>query len=157
MTRKEEVLAAFDEAWSDPICESLVLALDGVTEEMAAYQHSIYSEVEGEDSYPPAGTILWHLVHLAHCYRSYASAVTRRPAEPSEVSPPLASSLGEAILNLKRDRETFWNAIATVSEGQLDDKVFNYKTVAHLLRMSVRHDAWHAAQIAVVKRMYRMR
>ncbi len=39
MPRKEEILASFDDAWSDPIRESLTLALNGVTEEAAAYQH----------------------------------------------------------------------------------------------------------------------
>ncbi|HZK76344.1 MAG TPA: DinB family protein [Candidatus Kapabacteria bacterium] len=157
MTRKSEILAAFEDAWSDPICESLTLALNGVPEESVSYQHPIYSDTKQEEDYPPAGTILWHLVHLAHCYRSYTSTIARRPEAPEDTSPPTSSSLAEAILNLKRDREGLRNAIAAVPEDQLDDNVFDYDSVAQLVRMIVRHDAWHASQIAVVKRMYRMR
>lgn len=157
MTRKSEILAAFDDAWSDEKCESLTLALDGVTEEQAAYQHPIYSEVEPKQGYPSSGTILWHVVHLAHCCRSYASTIERRPEAPEECSPPPADSLARAILNLKRYRDALRTTIVSVPDDQLDDKVFDYDSIAQLVRMSVRHDAWHAAQIAVVKRMYRMR
>jgi len=157
MTRKSEILASFDDAWGDPICESLTLALTGVTEASAVYQHPIYSDTKQEEDDPPAGTILWHLVHLAHCYGSYASTIARRPEAAEDTSPPIARSLAEAISNLKRDREGLRNAIAAVPESQLDDKVTDYDSVAQLVRMIVRHDAWHASQIAVMKRMYRMR
>lgn len=156
MTRKEEILASYDDVWSDLICESLTLALSGVTDEAAKYQHPIYSDTEQEEDYPPGGTILWHLVHLAHCYRSYTSTIARRPEAPEDTFPSTASSLVEAIVNLKRDREALRKAIAEVPESQLDDKVQGYHSVAHLVRMIVRHDAWHASQIVLVKRMYRM-
>ncbi|HET6400349.1 MAG TPA: DinB family protein [Candidatus Kapabacteria bacterium] len=156
MTRKEEILAAFDDAWGYK-WESLESVLNGITEEAAAYQHPIYSEVEREEGYPPAGTILWHLVHLAHCYRHYAGTIEQRPKEREEMPVPEANSLAEAISNLKRYRAELQSAIASVPEDRLDDEVFDYDTVAYLVRMIVRHDAWHASQIAVAKRMYRMR
>ena len=156
MTRKEEILAAYDDAWSYK-WESLTAALSGVTEEETAYQHPIYSDAEREEGHPPSGSILWHLVHLAHCYRHYVSAIERRPESSEEFPPPEAGSLAEAISNLKRYRAELRNAIASVPEEELDDEVFNYKTVAQLARMTVRHDAWHASQIAIAKRLYRMR
>ena len=156
MTRKEEMLAAFEDAWSYK-WESLESVLDGITEEEAAYQHSVYSEAEREEGYPLAGTIMWHLVHLAHCYRHYANAIERRLTPHEELPVPNADSLAEAISNLKRYRAQLRNAIVSVPEDQLDDEVFGYDTVAHLVRLTVRHDAWHGSQIAVVKRMYRMR
>ncbi len=156
MARKSEILAAFDDAWSYK-WESLESVLDGITEEVAAYRHTIYSDVEREPGYPPSGTILWHVVHLAHCYRHYANGIERRPAPHEEFPVPEAHSLAEAISNLKRYRAELRNAIASVPEDRLDDKVFDYDSAAHLVRMIVRHDAWHASQIAVVKRMHRMR
>ena len=156
MTRKEEILAAYDDAWSWR-WESLTAALNGITDEEAAFQHPIYSDVEREEGHPPSGSILWHLVHLAHCYRHYVSAIKRRPDAPEEFPPPEASLLAEAISNLERYRLELRTAIASVPEEELDDEVFNYKTVAQLARMTVRHDAWHASQIAIAKRLYRMR
>jgi hypothetical protein len=156
MTRKEEILAAYDDAWSYK-WESLTAALNGVTEEEAVYQHRIYSDVEREAGHPLSGSILWHLVHLAHCYLHYVSAIERRPEASEEFPPPEANSLEEAIANLKHYRAELRNAIASVPEEQLDDEVSNYKTVAQLARMTVRHDAWHASQIVIAKRLYRMR
>jgi hypothetical protein len=156
MTRKEEILAAYDDAWSYK-WESLDYALNGVAEEEAAFQHPVYSDAERERGHPPSGSILWHLVHLAQCYLYYASAIERRPSEPEEIPPPEADFLVEAISNLKRCRAKLRAAITSVPEQELDDEVFNYKTVAQLARMTVRHDAWHASQIVIVKRLYRMR
>lgn len=156
MTRKDEILAAYDDAWSWR-WESLTTALNGVTEEEAAFQHPIYSDVEREESHPPSGSILWHLVHLAHCYRHYVSSIELRPKQGEDYPPPEANSLAEAISNLKLYRAELRNAIASVPEEQLDDEIFNYKTVAQFARMTVRHDAWHASQIAIARRLYRMR
>jgi hypothetical protein len=156
MTRKEEMLAAYDDAWSWR-WESLTAALNGISEEEAAYQHPIYSDVEREVGHPPSGSILWHVVHLAHCYRYYVSTIERRPEAPEAFPPPEAHLLAEAISNLKQYRVELRNAIASVKEEELDDAVSDYKTVAQLARMTVRHDAWHASQIVVARRLYRMR
>jgi uncharacterized damage-inducible protein DinB len=156
MTRKEEILAAYDDAWSYK-WESLTAALKDVTEEEAAYQHPIYSDVEREDGHPPSGSIMWHVVHLAHCYRHYVSTIERRPGSSEAFPPPEANSLTEAIANLIRCRAELRSAIASVDEAELDGEVSNYKTVAQLARMTVRHDAWHASQIVIAKRLYRTR
>ncbi len=156
MTRKEEMLAAYDDAWNWR-WESLTAAVQGISEEEAAYQHPIYSDTEREAGHPLSGSILWQLVHLAHCYRHYTSAIERRPEATESFPPPEAHSLAEAIAHLERDRATLRSAIAAVPEAELDDAVSDYNTVAQLVRMTVRHDAWHASQIVLAKRLYRMR
>jgi DinB family protein len=156
MTRKEEILAANDDAWHYK-WESLSVVLNDITEEEAIFQYPVYSGVERQIGYPPSGTILWHLVHLAHCYLDYTSTIECRPSAPGEISPPSSYSLSEAITKLKHYRYQLRTAIASVPEDELDNEVFNYGTVAELARMTTRHDAWHGSQIAIAKRLYRMR
>jgi len=156
MTSKEELLAEFDEAWSHP-WESLGAILKDVSEEEAWYQHKIYAKEEREEGHSPSGTILWHLVHLGQCYRWYRSWISSRPNKPSEVLPPEATSLAEGIVNVKLCRDELRDCLSSLSEEQLNEKLYGGKTVIDLARASVRHDAWHGGQIAVAKRLYRMR
>ena len=87
MTSKEELLAAFDAVWSHP-WESVESILKDVSEEEAWYQHPIYSKEERKAGHPPSGSILWHIVHLGHCYRWYKAMILLRPDKPTEPPPP---------------------------------------------------------------------
>lgn len=156
MTRKEEILAAYDDVLSHP-WESLDSALKDVTGEQAEYQHAAYIDEPDELHYPKAGTILWHLVHLAHCYRHYAPAIKERPIRPPEPEAPEANTLEEAINNLLSYRKQLRDVIEATSDDGFEEKMGNGKTVAEFLRSVIRHDAWHAAQIVVVRRLYKTR
>ena len=156
ITRKDELLAAFDDAW-DHKWESVSYALNGVRDDEASYQHSAYSDVPPDEGYPPAGTILWHLVHLAHCYVNYTERIKQRPSELQELSPPKYDSLSNAIENLKVARSAFRETIASLSDEQLDDLLYYGKPVIDLARSTIRHDVWHASQIAVARRLYKLR
>lgn len=156
MTRKDELLAAFDDAW-DHKWESVSYALNGVTEDEAIYQHPAYRDVPLEDGYPPAGTIMWHLVHLAHCYVNYTARIQSRPNEPEELPPPIYELLSDAIQNLRVVRSVFRETIETLTEEGLDDRLYYGTPVIDLARSTVRHDVWHASQIAVARRLYKHR
>ncbi len=156
MTCKDEMLASYDAAW-DREWESLQSVLKNLTEEEARYQHPSYSGEPHEPGLPPPGSIYWHLVHLPHCYRHYVNIIRSRPAEPAEVPPPASQSVEEAIANLLLDRADLRDAIAELSEEQLDEKLYYGGTVVDLVRGTVRHDAWHGGQIAVARRLYRTR
>jgi hypothetical protein len=156
MSRKQELLLAFDDAWSYK-WESLWVVLDGVTDEEAFYQHPVYSDTEQEPMHPPSGTILWHLVHLGQCYLHYRERIIHRPENTEAPDPPEAHSLEEGIQNLKRCRKMLRDTFESLQEEELEDKYYGMHTVAELARMVVRHDAWHSAQIAVARRLYRMR
>jgi uncharacterized damage-inducible protein DinB len=153
MTRNSELLAAFDDAWGHK-WESVSYELNGITEDEAIFRHPAYAEIPLEDGHPPAGTIIWHLVHLAHCYLNYTARVAMRPAEPAELPPPKYASLADAIQNLLAARGAFRETIAALSEDELDELLYYDKPVIDLARSTVRHDVWHAGQIAVARRLY---
>ncbi len=157
MTSKSELLAAFDAAWDHP-WESLSEAIKGVTEEEAIYQHPAYASEPNEDGYPPKGTIFWHLVHLAYCYRRYRSGIERRPDPASnEITPTIVMTLAETIADVNIARDQLRDALENLSQDSLEEKLHYGMRVIDLARSSVRHDAWHAGQIAVARRLYRMR
>jgi hypothetical protein len=154
MSQKAELLAAHDEAWTFK-WESILSALKEVSNEEAVYQHPAYADEPREEGHPPSGTILWYLVHLAHCYLNYEARVKERPTNPAEIPPLEALDLGQAIDNLRLARGKFRSAIEELNEEQIDEKIFNGKSVAELARMIVRHDAWHSGQIAMVRRLHK--
>jgi uncharacterized damage-inducible protein DinB len=154
MTQREEILASFDSALSHK-WESLESALADATQEEASYQHPSYQNEPDELHYPKAGTILWHLVHLAHCYRHYRLRILERPLRPPEPEAPEARTLVEANRNLHEDRNELRIAIASMPEDAFDEQLDNGESVAQFIRNVIRHDSWHAAQIVVMRRLYR--
>lgn len=158
MTRKDEILAAFDDAWDAELnWESLGGILQNISEEEAAFQHPIYSDVAQEVGFPPNGTILWHIAHLTHCYRWYKAAIEERPNTPADFDPIPLADLQSSIRDLKRCRDEFRETIASLPDEALDEMLYYKRPAITLARSTVRHDAWHASQIAVAKRLYRMR
>ena len=154
MTQKEELLTAFDEAWSFK-WESIESVLNDISDEEALYQHPSYSNLQQEESHPPPGTILTLLVHLADCYGYYRALIIHRP-EMLNVPPPLeAGNMKVAMSNLMLRRLELREAIDSLAEAQFEEKIYNHKSVAQLIRMLIRHDAWHSGQIALIKRLYR--
>ena len=74
MTGIDTFLLQFDHAWGHDF-ESLAAALDGVTEEEAAWQAPAYAGAEREDGWPPPGSIHWQVAHVAHCKRYYTDLI----------------------------------------------------------------------------------
>ncbi len=156
MTRKDELLASYDDALNYE-CESIELALSGITEEEAAFQHLVYRDEPLEEGYPPSGTILWQLVHLGYCYKRYRSIIENRPTDPPQPAAPFANTFAQAKENLLTYRKELRETVASLSEAQLDEQLFLGHSVIEHVRMSIRHDAWHMAQVSVARRLYRNR
>lgn len=154
MTRNEELLASFDDVWSHR-WESFEATMKNVSEVAAQYSHPAYANEEQEEGMPLPGSILWHLVHLTHCYDYYVKMIELRPNKIEEaIELPAWSTLADAIEGLRRSRQLLRTVIASLDESAIEDRVSNGDTVATFVRMIVRHDAWHSAQIAVAKRLY---
>jgi uncharacterized damage-inducible protein DinB len=156
LTQKQEILASFDEVWSHK-WESIDAVLKDMTDDEARFVHPIYLGIEREEGFPSNGSILWHLTHLAFCYRHYSEGLRAMPAKPADTSGHEPASVEDAIEDLKRSRQTLREEIAGLADSSLDQKVWFGDTVAQFIRMIIRHDAWHSAQIAVARRLYKMR
>lgn len=154
ITAKEELLAAFDDALSYQ-WESLDAAIRDVSENEAWYQHPAYLGEPCDEGYPPVGTILWHLVHLAHCYRYYRANILERPNAVDDPPAPAAKTLDDAMVNLRRYRSELRETIVSLRDDQFAERLKNYDSVSEQMRMMIRHDAWHGGQISMIKRLHR--
>jgi len=144
-------LLALDHAWSHE-WESLLPVLKGVTEEEAAWQAPCYRNEPRTPGAPPPGTIRWQIVHLAECKMSYTLRLKGdREARSPDVPPLGTKTLAEDLAALRAAHQAEREAIAAISDGELTPKL------AEFLAGILRHTTWHGGQIAVVRRIYRMR
>lgn len=156
MTRKEELFASYD-AVGNRKWESLESALKDLTEEEALFQHPCYAKEEIDPAEPLPGSVMWHLVHLPHCYRHYVDIIRERPAQPADPPAPQPTSVIKAIQILQQERAELRATIAKLSEAELDEKLYYDETVTDLVRGTIRHDAWHGGQIVMARRLFRTR
>jgi uncharacterized damage-inducible protein DinB len=98
---------------------------------------------------------MWHVVHLAHCYRYYRANIIERPNEVEDPPTSRATTLGEAVAELKKYRSELRETIASLREEEFAERLKNYESISEQMRMMIRHDAWHGGQIAMIKRLHR--
>jgi uncharacterized damage-inducible protein DinB len=152
------LLLAFDHAFEHR-WESLAAALDGVGPEEAGWQSPAYADAEPEAGWPLPGTIHWHVAHLAHCKRHYTELVLQReragrpPAPSFRANPTFDESLAELKAAHARQRA----ALAALTDAELEMRLGNGDVLAEFVSACTRHDAWHAAQIALARRLHRTR
>lgn len=158
MRAVDAFLRQMDDSWQHE-WESLLPTLQGVTEEEAAWQAPCYRDETAASETPRAGTIHWHIAHLANCKHHYAACLRHRGKEgPTPVEPhePKAS-FAESLEQLKQIQRAQREVIAALADEDLDSTVENGMSVAEYLTSTIRHDTWHAAQIVVARRLWRTR
>ena len=158
MTGVEAFLKQLDHAWKHK-WESLEAALHDVTEEEATWQARCYRKVEREEGWPPPGTIRWQVAHIAHCKRHYTDFIK---APGSSERPPVperkpTATFAEDRVELAEAHGAQRDAIASLSDSDLELPVGNGMPLGEFLAMAIRHDTWHAAQITVARRLWRAR
>jgi DinB superfamily len=150
-----QLLQAFDDSWSHE-CESLRSVLQSVTSEESVWQNSSYAVERLVQGLPEPGTIRWHVAHLEHCARHYTAILRERPIGTEPLTPPPGiADLPELIDRLGRARRLLREEIEKLSDIDLEGECLSQMNVAEFLRMVIRHEAWHAGQIAVIRRLYR--
>lgn len=158
MRALDAYLAAFDDAWSHA-WESLSAVLEGVSEEEAYWQAPCYALDPVEDGWPSPGTIAWQIAHLAHCKGYYAAVIRDRAmnaSPPTEPRTPLQGLPAERAA-LKAAHALQRDAMEEVGDEDLGQLASGKMPLGEFLAMTTRHDAWHAAQIALARRLYRTR
>lgn len=158
MRALDTFLLAFDQAWAHR-WESLSGVLDGVHPEEATWQAPAYADAELEPGWPLPGSIHWQVAHLAHCKRHYTDCIAQRRGEgrpPPPVREPNLDYDAEIAL-LRRAHALQRETIAGLTDADLAAPMPESATLAEFLAMCLRHDVWHASQIAVARRLYRNR
>lgn len=153
MNRTSVLVHAFHDAWSHK-WEAFTPVIQGLTQAEAEWQHPSYAKLEVEDGWPPNGCILWHIAHLIHCSERYAR-VLRQWGTPAESRTATFDSLNldNLLLRLEKAHTDLAQCIANVHDKQLDT-ITSGMTLQEFILMCVRHDSWHASQIAMARRLY---
>jgi len=151
-------LRQFDDAWEHK-WESLRSVLEGVGEAEAAWQAPCYRAEEHEEGWPPPGSVQWQVAHLAHCKRYYTKLIRARGQEGRPPVPEREDADGVAgeLAALEAVHRAQRAEIEALREEDLDRKVGTGMPLDEFLAMIVRHDIWHASQIAVARRLWRER
>jgi hypothetical protein len=151
------LLSMTDDAWAHP-WESVGSALRGCTEEEARWQAPCYAKEEREKGWPAPGTILWQVAHIAACKGYYTECIRSRPSKDvpeRDWSPdPTLAALHARLAGIQRG---FRDALAELVPADLDTPVRGERPLLEFVQMAVRHDIWHASQIAVARRLWRTR
>jgi len=154
MSSLEQLLQMFDDAWSHKD-ESVKTVLNDVTAEEARWQHPAYSATDQMSGMPAAGSILWQVAHLEHSARHYAEILRLRPvANEPMTSPPKISTLSELLALMQQAHAGLRGQMTQLSESDLTRPCARAMTVEEFVRMVIRHDTWHAGQIAVGRRLF---
>jgi uncharacterized damage-inducible protein DinB len=139
-----------DDAWNHDF-ESLMSVLDGVSEEEAAWQPPCYHDVPMTPGWPAPGSIRWQVAHIAFYKREYAARISDRGGPTPDSSRTATTTFAEDLAELHAAHEAEREAITALSAPDLTSELGQF------LAAIIRHDVWHAAQIAVVRRLWRTR
>ncbi len=158
MTPIDAILRQLDDAWGHPY-ESVASVLDGVTDDECTWQPPGYDDVEREDAGPAPGTIAWHVAHITACKNEYACYVRDRGKDvdlegAEHEIPPTWKAARKAL-----DAAHAWlrHEVEAVKPDELTLAANHKMPLDEFLAMAIRHDTWHAGQIAVLKRLYAQR
>jgi hypothetical protein len=150
-------LTMFDDAWSHS-WESLASALEGVTEEEAAHVPAMYMGETPEAGWPAPGSILWQMAHLRHCKAYYTALIEQRGETPGQPDAKDFEGVDGLHAGLEALREVHARQRGVlVGLGPIDMglKVGNGMLLPEFLSMIIRHDIWHASQVALARRAWR--
>lgn len=149
------LVQALNDAWTHKY-ESLEPLLENLTEEMASYQHAVYADSPREEPWPAHGSIKWHLAHMAY-WSEYYLAQLQQWGEPRQTTPPEFEShaLPYLLDRMRNAHQAVVEHVQSLSDDQLDSLTGSTTLQTYIL-MCARHDTWHASQIAVAKRLYRV-
>ena len=150
------LLRQYDDTWAHP-WESLEVALKDVTEDEAAWQAPIYATEPSEEGWPAKGSVRWHVAHLAACKRDYACLVRDRgkAVDRSEAAFTPGESYAADLAQLIEAHQWLRREVAAMAPAELALKLNEKVPADEFIAATIRHDAWHAGQIIVARRLYR--
>ncbi|MDZ4745652.1 MAG: DinB family protein [bacterium] len=153
MNSTSVLVQAFHDAWSHK-WEAFTPVIAGLTQVEADWQHPSYADLEKDEGWPPNGSILWHIAHMIECSERYIRVITKWD-HATESQPANFDSLN--LVYLLARLQTAHTDLARCVSDIREDRYLTTKsgmTLQEFVLMCARHDTWHAAQIAMGRRLY---
>jgi len=156
MTELAAYLAQFDAAWNHAY-ESYQSVTKGVTQAQAFEQPAAYAKESKDDGWPAPGSIAWQVAHLVDCKHHYTHCLEQVLAGEEKLPKPEMWDPTDQFSEILEAAETIHArqraAMENLQPEHLDVIAGNQMTTREFLSMFIRHDTWHAAQIAVARRL----
>lgn len=158
MNAIQYILRSLDDTWGHAY-ESVRAVLDGVTDDEWSWQPPGYADVDQDEPGPKPGSIAWHVAHLTACKNEYACHVRDRgndvDLEGAEHEVPPSRKAQQKALETAHA----WlrHEVEALQPEDLALEANHQMALDEFLAMVIRHDAWHAGQLAVARRLYRGR
>lgn len=152
------LLLGFDHALSHD-WESLAGTIANLTDAESGWQHPAYRAEPHDNGIGKPGTVLWFLNHLEHCHRHYTEVLRAAHARQQETGsaintrPPGELPLSQIIPALAAANAALRAEIEALPDTELQAHLPSGKTKADFVLAAIRHIAWHAGQIATIRRL----
>ena len=157
MNANDALLLSFDKALGDQ-WESLAQSMHDLDDDLLNWQHEAYADEPHDQGVGKPGTILWHLNHLELCHRHYLATIKAMDLDdPPETKPAGEMNFAEVKSALERVNAELRAAIKALAPEDLAKIIRPKRDIADFIAMFTRHIVWHAAQIAVIRRLYAKR
>jgi uncharacterized damage-inducible protein DinB len=134
--------------------DSVDSVLARVTPAAWSWACEAYADVEREPGWPPPGTVAWQANHLFACKAGYLETVRTwdRMADVDHVV------IDDPVVLRRRFHELsdrFIDTVAAIPSARFAEPLGDDgMTMAGYLHMTVRHEIWHAGQIAMLLRLH---
>jgi hypothetical protein len=127
-----------------------------VTDHEAAWQHESYVDAQDAKGLTSPARFAGTLVTSNSAPRRYVQILRTRPvAENPVIPPPALTTLSDMVHRFERVRHELRAEIARIDDADLTAPCRAAMTLDEFLLRVIRHEAWHAGQIAVIRRLYR--
>lgn len=145
------IINALDGSWTG--YESLSQAIHGISEEEAHWQDPSYQSLPQKEGWPKEGTIFWQIAHIALCKRYYIDCLKNKSSKdiiwPIRIPDPKFSKEMDYLRVLQDEMR---DLIKKLSDSDLNLMIDETTPLHQYLHEKIRHDVWHASQIAVLRR-----
>lgn len=141
------------ESWAHP-WEGFKSSLLNCSQGEIDWVHPAYAQEEAEPGWPRAGSILWQVNHVGACKSAYAWAIAH-PDRTDNAAPWQVILAKEPLLvALELAHDSFLDACMKADPARkIMDK--GGHTYLEYVGIAIRHELWHAGQIAQLRRLYR--
>jgi len=147
-----EVNTLIIDSWAHP-WEGFCSSFEKCTQDEADWVSPAYAEEKSDAGWPPTGSILWHLNHVGACKQTYAWQISNPTKESGEPDWAVCPKIEELVASLQRVNGEF---IRACNAANRKSKIMGKggHTFDQFIGIALRHETWHAGQIALIRRLY---
>lgn len=140
------------DSWSHP-WEGFKSCFQNCSQEEIEWVDASYQSCEQEPGWPKTGSISWHLNHVGACKQSYIADIKNPNEDNLETNWEVVRDLFALEVVLDSINKEFIEACEK-ADPKTAIKGKGGQTLSQYIGIAIRHEIWHAGQIALIRRLY---